>query len=451
MSYDYDLFVIGAGSGGVRAARMSASYGAKVAIAEEYRVGGTCVIRGCVPKKLFVYASHYAEDFESAAGFGWHVGERSFDGPMLIANKDKEIDRLNGIYIRNLEASGVEILSGHASVKDAHTVLLDGREISAKYILVAVGATPFMPEIPGIEHAITSNEAFHIETLPDDIMVVGGGYIAVEFAGIFNGLGVNTTLVYRGEEILRGFDNEVRTHLHGELVKKGLTVKTESDIAEITPSGDGYEVTFKDGSKQTTGLVMYATGRVPKTDDLGLQQAGVALGARGEVLVDARSQTNIDSIYAVGDVTERAQLTPVAIREGAAFAETVFNNNPQEVDHSLIPTAVFSQPPIGTVGMGEEQARAAGHAIDVYATDFRTLKDTLSGSDEKTLMKLIVEQDSDKILGLHIVGPDSGEMIQAFGVAVTMGATKAQFDATIAVHPTAAEELVTFKQPRSAS
>jgi glutathione reductase (NADPH) len=308
-----------------------------------------------------------------------------------------------------------------------------------------------MPEIPGIEHAITSNEAFHIETLPDDIMVVGGGYIAVEFAGIFNGLGVNTTLVYRGEEILRGFDNEVRTHLHGELVKKGLTVKTESDIAEITPSGDGYEVMFKDGSKQTTGLVMYATGRVPKTDDLGLQQAGVALGARGEVLVDARSQTNIDSIYAVGDVTERAQLTPVAIREGAAFAETVFNNNPQEVDHSLIPTAVFSQPPIGTVGMGEEQARAAGHAIDVYATDFRTLKDTLSGSDEKTLMKLIVEQDSDKILGLHIVGPDSGEMIQAFGVAVTMGATKAQFDATIAVHPTAAEELVTFKQPRSAS
>ena len=450
MSYEYDLFVIGAGSGGVRAARMSASYGAKVAVAEEYRVGGTCVIRGCVPKKLFVYASHFAEEFEQAAGFGWQVGASSFDWSTLIANKDKEIDRLNAIYIRNLEASGVEILNGRATFKDVHTVVLDGREISAKHILIAVGATPFMPQIDGIEHAITSNEAFHIESLPTDIMVVGGGYIAVEFAGIFNGLGSTTTLVYRGEEILRGFDNEVRTHLHTEMVKKGVHVKTQSDIAAIRRVEDGYLVSFTDGTQQTTGLVMYATGRVPNTQGLGLENAGVALGARQEVLVDARSKTNIDNIYAVGDVTERAQLTPVAIREGAAFAETVFNHNPQEVDHSLIPTAVFSQPPIGTVGMGEEQARAAGHDIDVYATDFRAMKHTLSGSDEKTLMKLIVEKTSDKILGLHIVGPDSGEMIQAFGVAVTMGATKAQFDATIAVHPTAAEELVTFKQPRSA-
>ena len=448
MSYDYDLFVIGAGSGGVRAARMSASYGAKVAIAEEYRVGGTCVIRGCVPKKLFVYASHFAEEFEQAAGFGWQVGASHFDWPTLIANKDAEINRLNGIYIRNLEASGVEILNGRAVLKDAHTVLLDGREISAKYILVAVGATPFMPQIDGIEHAISSNEAFHIEALPRDIIVVGGGYIAVEFAGIFNGLGVNTTLVYRGEEILRGFDNEVRTHLHAEMVKKGVNIKTESDIAAITPQADGYQVSFADGSQQTTGLVMYATGRVPKTQELGLEDAGIETGQRGEILVDARSQTNIGNIYAVGDVTERAQLTPVAIREGAAFAETVFNDNPQQVDHSLIPTAVFSQPPIGTIGMGEEEAQAAGLDFDVYATTFRAMKNTLSGSEEKTLMKLLVEKASDKIIGLHIVGPDSGEMIQAFGVAVTMGATKAQFDATIAVHPTAAEELVTFKQPR---
>lgn len=448
MSYDYDLFVIGAGSGGVRAARMSASYGAKVAIAEEYRVGGTCVIRGCVPKKLFVYASHFAEEFEQAAGFGWQVGASHFDWPTLIANKDAEINRLNGIYIRNLEASGVEILNGRAVLKDAHTVLLDGREISAKYILVAVGATPFMPQIDGIEHAISSNEAFHIEALPRDIIVVGGGYIAVEFAGIFNGLGVNTTLVYRGEEILRGFDNEVRTHLHAEMVKKGVNIKTESDIAAITPQADGYQVSFADGSQQTTGLVMYATGRVPKTQELGLEAAGVETGQRGEILVDARSHTNIGNIYAVGDVTERAQLTPVAIREGAAFAETVFNDNPQQVDHSLIPTAVFSQPPIGTIGMGEEEAQAAGLDFDVYATTFRAMKNTLSGSEEKTLMKLLVEKASDKIIGLHIVGPDSGEMIQAFGVAVTMGATKAQFDATIAVHPTAAEELVTFKQPR---
>jgi glutathione reductase (NADPH) len=448
MTYDYDLFVIGAGSGGVRAARMSASHGAKVAVAEEYRVGGTCVIRGCVPKKLLVYASHYAEDFEEAAGFGWSVGESRFDWPTLIKNKDAEIDRLNAIYIRNLEASGVEIITGRATLKDAHTVLLNGKEITAKYILIAVGATPFMPQIEGIEHAISSNEAFHIETLPDDIIVVGGGYIAVEFAGIFNGLGAKTSLVYRGETILRGFDDEVRHHLGEEMTKKGVTIKTNSDITSIVAKGDGYEVTFQDGSQQTTGLVMYATGRVPLTQDLGLEASGVATGKKQEILVDARSKTNIDSIYAVGDVTERAQLTPVAIREGAAFAETVFNNNPQEVDHSIIPTAVFSQPPIGTVGMGEEEARAAGHDFDVYASSFRAMKHTLSGSDEKTLMKLIVDKTSDKVLGLHIVGPDSGEMIQAFGIAVTMGATKAQFDATVAVHPTAAEEMVTFKQPR---
>ena len=451
MSFDYDLFVIGAGSGGVRAARMSAGHGAKVAVAEEYRVGGTCVIRGCVPKKLFVYASHFAEEFEDAAGFGWTVADSKFDWPTLVKNKDAEIDRLNGIYIKNLEASGVEILQGRAIVKDAHTVTLDGRDITAKYILVAVGGTPFMPQIEGIEHAISSNEAFHIEVLPQNIIVVGGGYIAVEFAGIFNGLGVDTTLVYRGPQILRGFDNEVRDHLAAEMAVKGVTIKTESDIAAIAKTDNGYTVTYQDGSMQDTGLVMYATGRVPMTDGLGLENAGVEVGAKGEIKVDAYSKTNIDSIYAVGDVTARAELTPVAIREGAAFAETVFNDNPLAVDHSIIPTAVFSQPPIGTVGLGEEAAREAGHEIDVYGASFRPMKNTLSGNPEKTLMKLIVDKAYDKVLGLHIVGPDSGEMIQAFGVAITMGATKAQFDATIAVHPTAAEELVTFKQPRGAA
>ena len=451
MSFDYDLFVIGAGSGGVRAARMSASHGAKVAVAEEYRVGGTCVIRGCVPKKLFVYASHFAEEFEDAAGFGWTVADAKFDWPTLVKNKDAEIDRLNGIYTKNLEAFGVEILQGRAIVKDANTVTLDGRDITAKYILVAVGGTPFMPQIEGVEHAISSNEAFHIEALPKDIIVVGGGYIAVEFAGIFNGLGVDTTLVYRGAQILRGFDNEVRDHLAAEMAVKGVSIKTESDIAAITKTDNGYTVTYQDGSTQDTGLVMYATGRVPMTDGLGLENAGVELGAKGEIKVDAYSKTNIDSIYAVGDVTARAELTPVAIREGAAFAETVFNDNPLAVDHSIIPTAVFSQPSIGTVGLGEEAAREAGHEIDVYAASFRPMKNTLSGNPEKTLMKLIVNKADDKVLGLHIVGPDSGEMIQAFGVAITMGATKAQFDATIAVHPTAAEELVTFKQPRGAA
>ena len=452
MSFDYDLFVIGAGSGGVRAARMSAGYGARVAVAEEFRVGGTCVIRGCVPKKLFVYASHYAELFEEAAGFGWRVGAPEFDWPTLLKNKDAEIDRLNSIYIKNLEASGVEILSHRAELVDAQTVLVDGREITAERVLIAVGATPFIPDIPGRAHAITSNEAFHLDALPSSITIVGGGYIAVEFAGIFNGLGVETTLVYRGEEILRGFDDEVRTHVHTEMVKKGITIKTQTDITEIAQTKNGYDLTFTDGTQAAAGLVMYATGRVPNTAGLGLEKAGVKMGAGGEVPVDAYSQTNIASVYAVGDVTARAQLTPVAIREGAAFAETVYNDNPSTVDHSIIPTAVFSQPPIGTVGMTEAEARAAtqtGEGVDIYASVFRPMKHTLSGSEEKTLMKLIVCRETDKVLGLHIVGPDSGEMIQAFGIAVTMGATKAQFDATIAVHPTAAEELVTFKQPRA--
>ena len=448
MTYDYDLFVIGAGSGGVRAARMSAAYGARVAIAEEYRIGGTCVIRGCVPKKLFVYASQFGEAFEDAAGFGWQAPPASFSWTHLLAQKDKEIDRLNAAYTKNLKTSGVDIFEARAVIKDPHTVVLAGeRAITAKHILVAVGATPFKPSISGAEYAITSNEAFHLEALPPSIVVVGGGYIAVEFAGIFNGLGVETTLAYRGTEILRGFDHDIATQLHSEMEKKGIKVKTQSDIASIAKKGAGYALTYTDGSHQEAALVMYATGRVPHTSALGLENAGVVLGAKGDIPVDKYSCTNIASVHAVGDVTARAQLTPIAIREGAALAETLFNDNAQAVDHSIIPTAVFSQPQIGTIGISEAEARTA-HDIDIYEARFRPMKHTLSGNNEQTYMKMIVDKASDKVLGLHIIGADSGEMIQAFGVAITMGATKAQFDATIAVHPTSAEEIVTFKTPR---
>ncbi len=446
MEFDYDLFVIGAGSGGVRAARISANYGVKVAMAEEYRVGGTCVIRGCVPKKLFVYASHYGEDFHEAQGFGWTVGQRKFDWATLVENKDTEIDRLNQIYIKNAEAAGVEIIEERAEFLDKNTISIGGRQITAKYILLASGAVPFMPDIAGIEHAISSNEAFHLETLPDKIIIVGGGYIAVEFAGIFNGLGVDVTLVYRGDEIMRGFDGDIRTHLREEMVKKNIKIKLNTDVLSIEAQDNGYGVTYGDGKKQQTELVMYATGRVANTQGLGLDKAGVETHSNGMVKVDAYSQTSAENIYAVGDVTGRAQLTPIAIREGDAFAQTVFNNNPQKVDYSIIPTAVFSQPPIGTVGMTQEAA-SAQYDIDVYRSVFRAMKHSLSGSEEKTLMKLLVDKATDKVLGLHIIGPDSGEMIQAFGVAVRMGASKADFDATIAVHPTAAEELVTMKTP----
>jgi len=447
--YDYDLFVIGAGSGGVRASRIAAGHGARVAVAEEYRVGGTCVIRGCVPKKLLVYASHFAEDFEEAAGFGWTVGETRFSWEKLIANKDREIDRLNGIYIRNLKNAGVEIVESRAVLRDAHTVHLvkEARDVTADKILVATGAWPFMPEIPGIEHAITSNEAFHLAELPKRIVVVGGGYIAVEFAGIFKGLGAQTAQLYRGPLFLRGFDDDLREILAQEMVKKGVDLRMNIDIAKIGRTvGGALALTLTDGSVHETDAVMYATGRAPNTAGLGLEMAGVALGPKGEILVDKFSKTNIDNIYAVGDVTDRANLTPVAIREGQAFAETVFNGNPIAVDHSLIPTAVFSQPEMGTVGLTEAEARAKLGEIDIYKTSFRPMKGTLSGSEEKTFMKLVVEPQSQRVLGVHILGPASGEIIQAIGIAVTMGATKAQFDATVAVHPTASEELVTLKE-----
>lgn len=452
-TFDYDLFVIGAGSGGVRAARMAASHGAKVAVAEEYRVGGTCVIRGCVPKKLFIYASHFSEYVEDAAGYGWSINEGTFDWQTLLANKNKEIDRLNGIYIRNLENSGVSIIQSRAVLEDANTVRLvsEDRRVTAKHILIAVGATPFVPEFPGSDFAITSNEVFNLNSLPEKIIVVGGGYIAVEFAGIFHGLGVETTLLYRGPQILRGFDDDMRDALALEMGKKGITVRTESDIAEIAKSGDGLAVTLKSGEVLEAGQVMYATGRNPNTAHLGLDAAGVELDAKGAVKVDPYSQTTQPNIYAVGDVTNRMNLTPVAIREGAAFAETVYNDTPTAVDHSNIATAVFSQPEIGTVGLTEAEAREKSGELDIYKSTFRPMKFILPGRDEKMVMKLIVDAKMDKVVGCHILGPDAGEMAQLLGIAVKMGATKADFDATVAVHPTAAEELVTMREKWTAS
>ncbi len=446
--YDYDLFVIGAGSGGVRASRIASGHEARVAVAEEYRVGGTCVIRGCVPKKLFVYASSFAEEFEDAEGFGWTVGERHFSWTKLIANKDKEIDRLNGIYIRNLENSKVQIIQSRAVLKDAHTVHLvsENRDVTADKILIATGGTPFKPDIPGIELAITSNEAFHLESLPKRGIVVGGGYIAVEFAGIFNGLGVDTTLLYRRDKVLRGFDEDLRDGLMEEMPKKGLNIVTHNDITAIERKGDGLLATLKDGSTIEAGFIMYATGRIPNVAGLGLEDVGVKLKRNGAVAVDAYSQTSVPNIYAVGDVTDRAALTPIAIREGQAFAETVFNNNPIAVDHSVISTAIFSQPELGTVGLTEHEAREQFGEIDIYKTSFRAMKHTMTGRQEKTLMKLVVDAKTERVLGVHLMGPSSGEIIQAVGIAVTLGATKKQFDQTVAVHPTASEELVTLKE-----
>jgi glutathione reductase (NADPH) len=446
-AHDYDLFVIGAGSGGVRAGRIAAKHGAKVAVAEEYRVGGTCVIRGCVPKKLFVYASKFAEEFEDAVGFGWTTDKVSFDWPTLVANKDKEIDRLNKAYIRNLEGAGADLILERATVIDPHTVELDsGRKVTAKHILIATGASPFVPRhLPGHELAITSNEAFHLEQLPRRICIVGGGYIAVEFAGIFQGLGVETILIYRGEQILRGFDDDIRNHLAGEMKKKGIEIRTRADVVSIERSGEGVRITLEDGAAFGAGQIMFATGRIPNVMNLGLENAGVDLTPHMAVKVDGYSKSSVDGIYAVGDVTNRVNLTPVAIREGHAFADTVFGGKPTAVDHAMIPTAVFSQPEIGTVGMTETLARQGFKKVDIYKTSFRPMKHTLSGRDERTFMKLVVDGDSDRVLGCHICGPDAGEMAQLLGIAVKLGATKADFDATMAVHPTASEELVTMR------
>ncbi|WP_303978670.1 glutathione-disulfide reductase [Dongia mobilis] len=445
--FDYDLFVIGAGSGGVRAARIAAGYGARVAIAEESRVGGTCVIRGCVPKKLLSYAAHFHEDFEDARNYGWTVGEAKFYWPTLIANKDKEIDRLNGIYKKLLSGSKVDLLETRGVLVDPHTVELAGKRVTAKHILIAVGGWPERPDIPGIEHSITSNEAFHLPALPREIVVVGGGYIAVEFAGIFNGLGAKVTQLYRGEQILRGFDDDVRSFLATEMAKKGVDIRTKSDLARIDKNGSRLSATLRDGKTLACDAVMYATGRRAKTDGMGLVESGVKLNANGTIAVDETSQTSVPNIHAVGDCTGRVNLTPVAIREGHAYADSIFGGKAWHVDHRNIASAVFSHPPVGVVGLSEADARQEGRELDIYKADFKPLKHTISGRDERTLMKLVVDRASQVVLGAHMVGMDAPEIIQAIAIAVKMGATKAQFDAAIAVHPTAAEEFVTMRTP----
>jgi glutathione reductase (NADPH) len=446
--FDYDLFIIGAGSGGVRAGRIAAKHGAKVAVAEEYRVGGTCVIRGCVPKKLLVYASRFAEEFEDAIGFGWTSEKVSFDWGALIENKDKEIDRLNKAYIRNLEAAGAELILERATIKDKHTLQLSsGRTVTAKYILIATGAAPFVPRhLPGHELAITSNEAFDLDFLPRRMVIVGGGYIAVEFAGIFAGLGVETILLLRGEQILRGFDDDIRNHLAAEMKKKGIDIRVKSDVTKIERSGDGVRITLENGDLIGAGQIMFATGRMPNTYEMGLENVGLHGNAHGAVAVNEFSQTAVDNIYAVGDVTNRVNLTPIAIREGHAFADNVFGGKKITINYDIVPTAVFSQPELGVVGLTEAQAREKFPKIDIYKTSFRAMKHTLSGRDERTFMKLIVNAENDVVLGCHIAGEGAGEMAQLLGIALTCGATKAQFDATLAVHPTASEELVTMRE-----
>ncbi|NWG46558.1 MAG: glutathione-disulfide reductase [Alphaproteobacteria bacterium] len=447
--YDYDLFTIGAGSGGVRATRMSAQFGARVAVAEEDRPGGTCVLRGCVPKKLLVYASAYPEEMADAPAYGWSAGEMTLDWPRLRDAVQAETERLSRIYRRNLGLAGAEIFDDRAILKDPHTVHLvkADRDVTARHILVAVGAWPFLPQgVPGIEHAISSNEIFHLETLPERAVIVGGGYIAVEFAGILNGLGVDVTLLYRGAEILRGFDLDLRALLVREMAAKGIKIQIETNVKAIEKTGRGLTVVLERNNEIETDLVLYATGRRPKTEGLGCEAAGVRLDRAGAIIVDAYSKSSVDSIHAIGDVTNRKNLTPVAIREGICLAETLFNNRPMAMDYADVPTAVFSQPPLGTVGLTEAEARAAGHDVDIYKTRFRTMKHSFAGRDEHMFFKLVVDARTDRVLGCHILGHEAGEMIQIAGIAVKMGATKAQFDATCAVHPTAAEELVTIRE-----
>jgi glutathione reductase (NADPH) len=446
--YDYDLFVIGAGSGGVRAARLAAMSGARVGVAEEHRVGGTCVIRGCVPKKFMVYASEFSEAFKTAEGFGWSKSEAKFDWTRFIEAKDLEIARLSGIYVTNLQNAGADLAHARAELEDAHTVRLSDRDkpFSVEKLLIATGARPSLPPIPGIELAITSNEAFYLPELPKRLLVVGGGYIALEFAGIFNGLGVETTLMYRGPNVLRGFDHDVRSHIEGEMDKRGIKVILGSEHTKLEKVEGGIRSTLTTGHDLETDAVMYATGRIPYTEGLGLETAGVKLVGRGAVAVDDYSKSSADNIWAVGDVTDRIALTPVAIREGAAFAETEFYGRPTSFDHELVASAVFSQPPVGAVGLTEADARHKYGKVDIYRTVFRPMKATFYGGQERMLMKLVVNPADDRLLGCHIVGPDAPEMIQMAAIAIKMGVTKTQWDSTCAVHPTAAEELVTMRE-----
>jgi glutathione reductase (NADPH) len=452
--YNFDLFVIGAGSGGVRAARVAAMSGARVAVAEEYRVGGTCVVRGCIPKKFMVYASEFSSQLKTAAGYGWSIGDVGFEWTKFLQEKDVEIARLSGVYVTNLQKAGASLLHGRAQILDAHSVEVlpkkgsdDAGIYTARKILVATGGRPTRPQFPGAELGITSDEAFHLPTLPKSILVVGGGYIAVEFAGIFNGLGVETTLLYRGANILRGFDDDVRMHLTDELEKRGIKVVLGGSHKSIEKRDDGRLLsTLSNDLTFETSAVMFATGREPYTQGLGLEQAGVSLNDKGAVAVDAFSRTNIDSIWAVGDVTDRINLTPVAIREGAAFAQTEFYDNPTTFDHDMVASAVFSQPPVGSVGMSEAQARQAYGKVDIYRSVFRPMKATFYGGQERCLVKLVVKQDDERIVGVHVVGPDSPEIIQMAAIALKMGVTKPQWDSTCAVHPTLAEELVTMRE-----
>jgi glutathione reductase (NADPH) len=445
--YDVDLFVIGAGSGGVRAARVAGAYGARVMIAEEYRIGGTCVIRGCVPKKILVYASRFADEFEDAAAFGWTLQRPSFDWPHLIANKDREIARLEAAYVTTLERNKVKIARTRAVIEDVHTVrLTDGKRVRADKILVATGGAPSMgAEIAGLQHVISSNEAFHLKALPKRILIQGGGYIAVEFACLFAGLGSQVTLVYRRNNILRGFDDDLREHLRAEMEKRGIKIVTQQTVVAVEKVDHGYCVELADNAELVVDTVMFATGRHPNVKGLGLETIGVKIAENGGVAVDAFSRTNVENVYAVGDVTNRINLTPVAIREGHAFADTVFGNKPTSVDHDNVPTAVFSSPELGTIGLTEAKAVEQLGVVDIYKTSFRPMKYGMAGRDSRMFMKLVVDGSNDRVIGCHIAGPEAGEMIQLIGIAVKKGATKADFDATMAVHPTMAEEIVTLR------
>ena len=444
--FDYDMFVIGIGSGGVRAARFAANFGAKVAAAEDRYMGGTCVNVGCIPKKLFVYASHFPHDFEDAAAYGWTVGEASFDWTTLRDNKDKEIGRLNGIYENMLGNAGVEVFKARATVVDPHTVDVGGKQVTAKYILIATGGWPSVPDIPGKEHAITSNEFFHMEEWPERAIVVGGGYIAVELTGVFHGLGTNVIQLYRGPHFLRGFDDDVRHHLADEMRKQKVDLRFNANIARIEKDGDELVADLEDGTQMRTDVILYATGRSPNSANIGLEAAGVELGKGGAVVVDEGFKTSVPSIYAIGDVIDRVQLTPVALEEGMVVANELFNEKAGAVDYTNIPTAVFSQPSIGTVGLTEAQARDKYGEVDIYMSDFKALKHTLTGRDERTFMKMIVHPETDAVLGVHMVGPEAGEIVQGIGIALKAGATKATFDATIGIHPTSAEEFVTMRE-----
>jgi glutathione reductase (NADPH) len=447
--YDFDLITIGAGSGGVRASRLAGGYGARVAIVEKSRVGGTCVMRGCIPKKLLVYGAHFAEEFEDARGFGWRVDGARLDWAALIEAKNRELDRLEGVYGGILRRNNVQILEGKGVLEDAHTVDVAGRRFTAAKVLIACGSWPTLPNIPGIEHAITSNEALDLAELPSRLVVVGGGYIAVEFCGIFAGAGTEVTEIIRAGEVLRGFDDEVRAFLGAQMEKHGVRLRRETVVRSLKKTNTGIVVTLEDGLRIEADFVLYATGRAPNTRGIGLEQAGMKLADSGAVVVDQWNCSSVPNVFAVGDCTDRVNLTPVAIAEGQAFAETHFNGNPTCVDYENIATAVFSQPPVGTVGLTEAQARLRGQA-DVYSARFRPLKHTLSGRDESTMMKIVVETETDRVLGCHMVGTDAPEIVQGMAIALKCGATKGQFDQTIGIHPTAAEEFVTMREKRSA-